>query len=107
MGGDVMREVQRQDEPITEAEKLRKLAAWYREFAERTENDWIWAARLRKADALEIEASEIEARQLADRERRRGLRDNTRHNPGPASQHCQDSPLAGKKRPSHRGARDE
>jgi hypothetical protein len=37
-------------------EGLRELAAWYREFAEKTENPWIWAARLRTAKALEAEA---------------------------------------------------
>ena len=35
---------------------LRKLAAWYREFAERAGNPWIWEARLRRADELESEA---------------------------------------------------
>jgi hypothetical protein len=107
MGPDVMQEMQSEDEPITKAEKLRKLAAWYREFAERTENDWIWAARLRKAEALETEASEIETRQFADRERRPVLPDNARQNPGTASRHSQNSPGASKKRRSLRGARDE
>jgi hypothetical protein len=41
---------------MTNSERLRELAAWYREFAEKTENPWIWAARLRTAKALEAEA---------------------------------------------------
>ena len=40
---------------------LRRLTAWYREFAERTENPTIWEARLRTAENLEAEASRIEA----------------------------------------------
>lgn len=38
------------------SEELRKLAAWYRGFAERTLNPWIWAARIKTARALEAEA---------------------------------------------------
>ena len=37
--------------------KLRELAAWYREFAEKTANPSIWEARLRMAEDLEQEAS--------------------------------------------------
>jgi hypothetical protein len=40
-----------------EARKLRDLAAWYREFAERAGDPWIWDARLRTADKLEKEAA--------------------------------------------------
>ena len=36
--------------------KLRELASWYREFAERTANPMIWEARLRTAEDLEAEA---------------------------------------------------
>lgn len=43
-------------------EKLRELAVWYREFAERTGNPTIWDARLRTAEDLEAEASRIEKR---------------------------------------------
>lgn len=46
----------RMDEP----QKLRELAAWYREFAEKTGNPAIWEARLRMAEDLEREAAEIE-----------------------------------------------
>lgn len=42
------------------SEELRKLAAWYRGFAEKTLNPWIWAARMRTAQALETEAGLIE-----------------------------------------------
>ena len=42
------------------AEKLRELAAWYRDYAERAGNSAIWEARLRTADELEAEASQLE-----------------------------------------------
>ncbi len=41
--------------------ELRKLALWYREFAERTENPVIWESRLLMAEDLEAEAKYIEA----------------------------------------------
>jgi hypothetical protein len=41
---------------MTRSERLRELAAWYREFAEKTGNPQIWAARLRQAEILEAEA---------------------------------------------------
>ena len=41
-------------------EKLRALACWYRDFAERAGNPDIWAARLRTAEDLEAEAARIE-----------------------------------------------
>jgi len=41
-------------------EKLRELASWYREFAERAGNPTIWDARLRTAEDLEAEAKRIE-----------------------------------------------
>jgi hypothetical protein len=41
-------------------EKLRALAGWYREFAERAGNPDIWAARLRTAENLEAEATRVE-----------------------------------------------
>ena len=44
-------------------DKLRQLAAWYREFAERAGSPWIWEARLRRAkDHLEAEAERVEAK---------------------------------------------
>ncbi len=42
------------------AQKLRELATWYREFAERAGNPAIWAARLRTAEDLEQAAGNIE-----------------------------------------------
>jgi hypothetical protein len=41
---------------MDQVEKLRELAAWYREYAERAENPAIWDARLRTAEDLEREA---------------------------------------------------
>jgi hypothetical protein len=41
---------------MEEPQKLRELAAWYREFAEKTANPVIWEARLRMAEQLEQEA---------------------------------------------------
>jgi len=40
--------------------KLRELALWYREFAERTANPVIWESRLRMAEDLEAEAERLE-----------------------------------------------
>jgi hypothetical protein len=40
--------------------ELRKLAAWYREFAERAGNPMIWEARLRTAEELTAEADRLE-----------------------------------------------
>jgi hypothetical protein len=40
--------------------KLRELASWYRELAERTANPTIWDGRLRTAEDLEAEAARIE-----------------------------------------------
>ena len=47
--------------------RLRELAAWYREFAEKTGNPSIWEARLLTAEDLEQEADRLEERQLAQR----------------------------------------
>ncbi len=48
-------------------ERLRELASWYREFAERAGNPAIWEARLMTADELDAEADRIE--RLAVQER--------------------------------------
>ena len=53
---------------MDEARKLRDLAAWYREFAERAGNPWIWDARLRTADKLEKEAALLEKRSIQIKE---------------------------------------
>ncbi len=45
--------------------RLRELAEWYRQFAERTGNPTIWEARLRTAEDLDAEADRLE-RQLQD-----------------------------------------
>jgi hypothetical protein len=45
---------------MTKAQKLRELAAWYRESAERAGEPWIWEARLKRAEALEKEAEHLE-----------------------------------------------
>jgi hypothetical protein len=45
---------------VNEPDRLRELACWYREFAERTGNPMIWDARLRTAEDLEAEATRIE-----------------------------------------------
>lgn len=47
-------------EQVDDPEKLRELACWYREFAERSGNPTIWDARLRTAEDLEAEAARIE-----------------------------------------------
>ena len=40
--------------------RMRELACWYREFAERSGNPTIWDARLRTAEDLEAEAARLE-----------------------------------------------
>jgi hypothetical protein len=50
----------------TNPSKLRELASWYRDFAERAGNPIIWEARLRTAKKLEAEADVLE-RSLASR----------------------------------------
>jgi hypothetical protein len=52
--------------------KLRELAAWYREFAERAANTAIWDARLRMAEDLEREAQHVERAHGQRRERMAG-----------------------------------
>ena len=53
---------------MTEPDRLRELACWYREFAERTGNPDIWDARLRTAEDLEAEAVRIERIALRSRD---------------------------------------
>ncbi len=45
---------------MQDPEKLRELAAWYREFAERAGNPAIWVSRLHTAEDLEREAARLE-----------------------------------------------
>ena len=52
---------------MREAEKLRELAAWYREFAERAGNPAIWESRLRMAEDLEREAERLKREYLGRR----------------------------------------
>ena len=49
---------------ISNPHELRKLAAWYREFAERAGNPAIWEARLRTAEELTAEADRLEKTNL-------------------------------------------
>jgi hypothetical protein len=48
-------------QPDAKQRRLRELAAWYREFAERTDNPVIWEARLRTAEKLEEAADRLES----------------------------------------------
>ena len=48
------------------SDEVRKLAAWYREFAERAGNPAIWDARLRTAEDLEAQAERIGQRVSGD-----------------------------------------
>jgi hypothetical protein len=50
--------------------KLRELAAWYREFAERAGNPTIWEARLRMAEELDAEADQIDQMKRAKPQQR-------------------------------------
>lgn len=45
--------------------KLRELAAWYRDYAERAGASWIWERRLRTAECLERQAVMAETRVVA------------------------------------------
>jgi hypothetical protein len=54
---------------MSDSDELRKRAAWYREFAERAGNPWIWAARLKTADELEAEAARVESKPAFEQER--------------------------------------
>jgi len=45
---------------MSDPAKLRALAAWYREFAERTGNPMIWECRLHTAEDLDAEAARLE-----------------------------------------------
>lgn len=47
---------------MADPDKLRQLAAWYRDFAERADNPWVWEARLQLAEDLEREAIDSEQR---------------------------------------------
>jgi hypothetical protein len=47
---------------MDDPEDLRRLAAWFREFADRTGNPTIWDLRLRRAEVLEEEATRLESR---------------------------------------------
>jgi hypothetical protein len=43
--------------------KLRSLATWYRAFADKADAPWIWEARLRRAEELDLEADLLAAKQ--------------------------------------------
>ena len=45
---------------MSEPKRLKELACWYREFAERAANTMIWEARLLTAENLDREADQIE-----------------------------------------------
>jgi hypothetical protein len=49
------------DALVSDPQKLRQLACWYRAFAERIGNPTIWDSRLRTAEDLEAEAARIES----------------------------------------------
>jgi len=53
---------------VDDPTKLREPAAWYRELAEQSGNPAIWDSRLRTAEDLEAEATQLEHRpvQLQD-----------------------------------------
>lgn len=48
------------DSTQTDPRRLRELASWYRDFAERAGSPAIWEARLRTAKGLEAEADLVE-----------------------------------------------
>jgi len=48
-----------------QAQKLRDLASWYREFAERAGSTTIWGTRLYMAEDLDEEADRLETERIA------------------------------------------
>ena len=50
---------------MQDPKKLRELARWCREFAEKTGNPVIWDLRLRRADNLDAEPERIERERTA------------------------------------------
>ena len=46
--------------------KLRELASWYREFADRAGNPTIWLSRLRTAEDLELQADLLDHTHIPD-----------------------------------------
>ena len=57
-----------QESDVNNPDELRKLAGWYREFAERAGNPVIWEARLMTARELEREANRLEEISARDRD---------------------------------------
>ncbi|HEX3860994.1 MAG TPA: hypothetical protein VHY35_04825 [Stellaceae bacterium] len=45
---------------MNQIQKLRELATWYRQYAERANSSFIWDARLRTAEDLEQAACRLE-----------------------------------------------
>jgi CBS domain-containing protein len=66
--GDLMTTIGMSDGRPREPSRLRQIATWYREFAERTSNPSIWEARLRTAAELEREADRLEGASEPPRE---------------------------------------
>jgi hypothetical protein len=54
---------------ILEPQKLRELASWYREYAERAGSNSIWESRLQMAKDLEQEADDLEQEHSLENER--------------------------------------
>ena len=48
--------------PLEDPERLRKLAAWYRGYAERAPTPWVGEGRLQTAEELERHAARLEGR---------------------------------------------
>jgi hypothetical protein len=54
---------------MQDSSRLRELASWYRDFAERTANPVIWEARLHTAEDLEAEAARLDGSAAAPADR--------------------------------------
>jgi len=46
--------------PLEDPKRLRKLAAWYRDYAERAHTPWVGEGRLQTAEELERRAARLE-----------------------------------------------
>ena len=56
----VWEETTRKDNFLEDLRRLRELAIWYREFAEKAGSPTIWDARLRMAENIDQEIAKIE-----------------------------------------------
>jgi hypothetical protein len=52
--------------PVDPAERLEAFAAWHRALAEQAGASWVWEARLRTAEDLELQTANLRAKRLVE-----------------------------------------